>query len=99
MSSRADRLLQGLALLVPVAFYLQGSLVWYHRSSDNVSFPAFLILFLASVVYLLYTLQLKQWFFIASGVLTVVGALYVIVLMICYRPQRGPGAFLSHKDL
>lgn len=80
-------------LLVCVAIFLQASLITANKSSENVSMPSYILLVIASLLWMCYGILWNNGWVALSGVVFSVGTIFALVASVSYMPNRTAGAF------
>ena len=90
-----DRAMVLVAILVCVSIFLQASLIINNKSSENVSMPSYILLVIASLIWMCYGITWNDGLISLSGLVASAGSIFALVASVSYRPNRNPGAFSS----
>lgn len=88
-----DRAMVVAGLLVCVAIFLQASLITANKSSENVSMPSYILLVIASLLWMCYGILWNDGLVALSGVVFSAGTIFALVASVSYMPHRTAGAF------
>lgn len=88
-----DRAMVVVAIMVCVALFLQASLIVNNKSSENVSMPSYILLTIASLLWMCYGILWNDGLIALMGLVASAGSIFALVASVSYRPQGTPGAF------
>lgn len=73
--------------------FVQGAVIVQNQSSENVSYPSYILFVIVSLSWMGYGLLWTDSTIALSGVVAGIGSIMALVVALSYRPNTSPGAF------